>query len=467
MTTTLPTHVRELAGRLGGRAAHRDDEAWEILAASRFPNPEVPWSPDVIVQAYGTADVIAATRFAREHELGLAVRAGGVGWVGAPPGTLLLDLRAVRGVYVDLARSTVHVQGGAIWRDVHRELAPFGLAAAGAQFPRLGVAGHVLGGGHGWLSRRVGWASDTLRSAEVVTADGRYVCCSAEEEPELFWAMRGAGHNFGTVVGLELDLIRLDAVAFGSVWFHPDAIAEGLAWCRDHLVHAPDELTTIVSVGYPPASLGLPDALRGRAALHVLACHSGTPERSQRDLAGLRAHPQVSADTVRAMSWPDLAMGNDVFISGVHRRSRMHYVPDLTDDVISISARRALEMTPLSFMSTHIYGGAMQRIDELATAMSHRAEHFNYMVSTTWTPMEDGGMLRRWQDDYLAEIAAHASDAAYVNYLFGEPTRVATAYHPNTWERLRTVKRSWDPTNRFAANQNIPPAGENKAQGER
>jgi FAD/FMN-containing dehydrogenase len=456
--TTVPGAVRALASGLGGSAAHRDDAAWAPLAASRFPNLEVPWEPDVVVQAAGTADVIAATRFAAEHGLGLAVRSGGVGWVGAPPGTLLLDLRDMHAVGVDPSRQTVHVQGGAIWRDVHRELAPFGLAAAGAQFPRLGVTGHVLGGGHGWLSNRVGWASDTLRSAELVTADGRYVRCSAEQEPDLFWAIRGAGTNFGTVVGVELDLIPLDSVTFGMVWFDPDATAEGLMWCRDHLPEAPDELTTIVSIGHPPAALGLIDRPRGRAALHVLACHSGPPAQAQRDLAALRGHPNVTADTIQDMSWTQLAMGNDVFISGVHRRSRMHYVDGLSDAVIAISTRRAAEMAPLSFMSSHIYGGAMGRVDEQATAMSHRSERFNYMVSTTWTSMEDGTALRRWQDEYLDEIGQHATGAAYVNYLFDEPARVVSAYHPATWERLRAIKRRWDPENRFAANQNIPPA---------
>jgi hypothetical protein len=443
--TAAPGAVRALASGLGGRAAHRDDAAWADLAASRFPNLEVPWAPDVVVHAAGTADVIAATQFARQHGLGLAVRSGGVGWVGAPPGTLLLDLRDMHAVGVDPARRTVRIQGGAIWRDVHRELAPFGLAAAGAQFPRLGVTGQVLGGGHGWLSNRLGWASDTLRSAELVTADGRYVRCSADE---VFWAIRGAGHNFGTVVGLELDLIPLDSVAFGMVWFDPDATAEGLVWCRDHLLQAPDELTTIVSIGHPPAPLGLADRLRGRAALHVLACHSGPPEQARRDLAALRAHPNVTANTIQDMSWTQLAMGNEVFISGVHRRSRMHYVDGLSDAVIAISTRRAAQMAPLSFMSTHIYGGAMGRVDEQATAMSHRAERFNYMVSTTWTSMEDGTALRRWQNEYLDEIAPHATDAAYVNYLFDEPARVPSAYHP-----------TWDPDNRFAANQNIPPSG--------
>ena len=461
--TPSPAAVRELAARLGGRAAHRDDEAWTVLAASRFPNLEVPWAPDVVVHPAGTADVIAATQFAREHGLGLAVRSGGVGWVGAPPGTLLLDLRDMHSVRVDPSRRTVQIQGGAIWRDVYRELRPFGLAAAGAQFPRLGVTGHVLGGGHGWLSRRVGWASDTLRAAELVTADGRYIRCSTDEQPDLFWAIRGAGHNFGTVVGIELDLIELDTVTFGTVWFDADATAEGLVWCRNHLPDAPDELTTIVSVGHPPESLGLPDRLRGRAALHVLACHSGPPEQARRDLADLRANPNVTTDTIRKMSWTELAIGNDAFKSGVHRRSRMHYVNNLNDAVIAISTRRAAEMAPLSFMSTHIYGGAMQRVHEHATAMSHRSEQFNYMVSTTWTSMEDGSPLRRWQNEYLDEITPHATGAAYINYLFDEPARVPAAYHPDTWERLRTIKRAWDPDNRFAANQNIPPSPKNTA----
>jgi FAD/FMN-containing dehydrogenase len=456
----IPTcaDVRALAASVGGRVATRGDSAWHELAASRFPNLEVPWDADVVVHPAGTADVIAATRFAREHGLGIAVRGGGVGWVGAPRGTVLLDLRELDGIVINPARRTVHVQGGAVWRSVHRELTPFGLAAAGSQFPRLGVAGHVLGGGHGWLTRRVGWASDTLRSAEIVTADGRYVHCSEHEEPELFWAMRGAGHNFGTVVGLELDLTELKTVTFGLVWFHPDATADGLSWCRDHLPQAPDELTTIISVGHPPASVDLAEGLRGRAALHVILCHCGTPEQASRDVADLRGHPGVTADSVREMPWAELAMGNDVFISGVHRRSRMHYVPSLTDEVIAITERRASEMVPLTFMSTHLYGGAVERVAEQATAMSHRSERWNYMVSTTWTSMEDGTTLRRWQDAYLAEIATHARDAAYMNYLFAEPDRVETAYHPVTWERLRTLKRIWDPENCFSANQNIPPA---------
>jgi FAD/FMN-containing dehydrogenase len=451
--------VRRFARTLGGRAAHRDDEAWEQLAPSRFPNPEVAWDPEVVVVPSGTADVIAATHFAGAHDLRIGVRAGGVGWCGADAGTLLLDLRALSGVRIDPLSQRVHVQGGALWREVGRELGAVGRAAAGAQFPALGVSGHVLGGGHGWLSRKLGWASDTLRAVDLVTADGRLVHVSAEHEPELFWAMRGAGHNFGTVVGLELETVPLERISFGLVWFHPDAVADVLRWCAEHLHDAPDELTAIVSVAQPGPGDPVPATLRGRAAPHVIVCHCGSVEQAQRDLAELRGHPAVVADTIHETTWGALATGPAPFASGVHRRSRMRYLHGIDDAVLEISARRAREMAPLSFMSTHIYGGAMDRLDEQATAMGHRHEHWNYMVTTSWTTTEDGAPLRVWQEAYLAELAPHAADAYYVNYLFDEPDHVAHAYHPTTWARLRDLKRVWDPDNRFAGNQNVPPAG--------
>ncbi|HTY72295.1 MAG TPA: FAD-binding oxidoreductase [Actinomycetes bacterium] len=456
--TVTARDVRRLDADLGGSAVHRDERGYVDAAASPFPNLSVPWVPDVVVRCSGVSDVMRSVRFATSHGLGVAVRSGGVGWVGAPPGTLLLDLRDLDGVLINPRTRILRVQGGAVWRDVARELAPFGLAAAAPQFPRLGVAGHVLGGGHGWLTSRLGWASDTVRAVEVVTAEGRVVRATEEDEADLFWAMRGAGHNFGAVIGLELDLVPLEEVSFGVVWFHPDATADALASYRDWVVGLPDEVTTIGSVGHPPAGWGGPAELEGRAAAHVLLCHCGSAAQAGRDLAGLRAHPGVVADSVRRVPWPELALGNDVFASGVHRRSRMHYLRHFGDDVVAISAQRARDMAALTFMSTHYYGGVVQRIPEDATAMSHRGIPWNYMVATTWTSMENGAPLTRWQDEYLAEIAEHSVDAYYVNYLCAEPEHVAAAYNTRTWDRLRRLKAQWDPQNVFSANQNVPPA---------
>ncbi len=442
--TVTAAEVRRLASRLRGPVVLRGDAEYAASAGSRFPNLEVPWEPQVVVRPGTFTDVMAATTFAAEHHLGVAVRGGGVGWAGARPGTLLLDLRDLDRVSVDPERERVSVQGGAIWRDVAAALAPFGLAAAGPQFPRLGVAGHVLGGGHGWLTSKLGWASDTLSSVDVVTADGRLVHASADHEPDLFWALRGAGHNFGVAVGLELDLIPLETVHFGIVWFEPDRTAEALAFARDQVTAASDDLTAIISVAHRD----------GRAAAHALVCHCGDAT----ELDELRGHPAVVADTIRAMPWAELATGNDVFAANVHRRSRMHYVHRFDDAVIDVIARRAREHDPLTFVSTHYYGGALARVAEHATAMSHRDQHWNVMVATTWPAGGSGAALRAWQDDYLAELEPHAADAYYVNYLFDEPGHVASAYHPATWRRLRALKRQWDPDNRFADNQNVPPS---------
>lgn len=453
---------RVLAGLedgLRGTLRRRGEAGYDALAASRFPNLSVPWTPDAVVQCRGTADVMAAVRAAHDDGLAAAVRSGGVGWVGAPEGSVLLDLRDLDSVQVDPVRRRVRVGGGAVWRDVARELAPFGLAAASPQFPRLGVAGHVLGGGHGWLTSRLGWASDMLHAVEVVTADGSLVRASRDEEPELFWAMRGAGHNFGAVVALELDLIELETVTFGIVWFDADRTAEALTFYRDWVVGLGDDVTTIGSVGHPPEGWGGPTALEGRAAAHVLVCHSGSAEDAERDLAALRGHPAVVADSVARIPWSALAVGNDVFASGVHRLSRMHYVTAFDDDVVALSARRADEMAPLSFMSTHYYGGAWQRVPDDATAMSHRDRPWNYMVAITWTSMENGRPLRRWQDEYLDEVAQHSTGSFYVNYLCQEPpSHVEAAYSPTTWARLRDLKAAWDPDNVFRINQNIPPS---------
>lgn len=450
--------VAALRQNLRGVAFHRDDSAYATAAASRFPNPEVPWTPSAVVQPAGVADVIAAVSFARERDAAVALRGGGVGWVGADEHSVLLDLARLDGVTVDPARRRVRVEGGAIWRDVNRELAPFGLAGASPQFPRLSVAGHVLGGGHGWLTSRLGWASDTLLSVDVVTADGRLVHASEQEGPELFWAMRGAGHNFGVVVGLELELIPLEEVTFGFIWFHPDATREVMESIRDWVVDAPDELTSIISAAHPPHDWSGPQELRGRPAMHLLLCHSGSAEQAESDLAQISAHPAVTTIEVHRMPWPALSAGNDVFPPNVHRRTKMRYVHGFTDEVIGISERRIPELSPSSFVSTHYNGGVLARRDEHETAMSHRDTQWNYAVTTSWGLAEDGEPLRRWQDEYLAELGEQAHDRFYVNYLNDEPDHVRAAYNPQTWDRLRALKTTWDPENLFRANQNIPSA---------
>jgi FAD/FMN-containing dehydrogenase len=449
--------LRELRTRLIGRAAARGEATYGELAAADFPNLEVPWNPDVVIACATVADVVAGVGFAADNDLKIAIRNGGVGWVGAPPGTVLLDMAGLAEVAIDTEARTVRAQAGAIWRDVHRELAPHGLAAAGPQFPRLGIAGHVLGGGHGWLTRKLGWASDTLRSVDLVTARGDHVHASAREHPDLFWALRGAGHNFGVAVTLELELIELNEVSFGLVWFAPDRSGDAMRFLREWVEQTPDELTTIISAAHPPPGWTGPPELAEQAMIHVIVCHCGARDQAVTDLAPLTSHPGVFTHDLKRMPWPKLATGNDVFASGVHRRSRMHYTAGLSDPLIELTERRMRELEPSTFISIHYYAGAVARVAEDATAMSHRDKAWNYMVSIAWEPGDDGARLRCWQDAFLDDVAGHSYDAYYVNYLFDEPQHVQAAYSAPAWARLRALKSTWDPGNLFTANQNVPP----------
>jgi FAD/FMN-containing dehydrogenase len=457
-TGTDPRTVSGLQRELDGRAIHRLDLGYPTAAASRFVNPEISWDPEVVVACASADDVARAVDFAAEHGLGVAVRGGGVGWVGARPGTVLLDLRMLNTITVDPDRLTVRVGAGALWADIHRELAPFGLAAAGPQFPRLSAAGYALGGGHGWLSRKLGWGSDTVRSVELVSASGERVEASDQGEVELFWGLRGAGHNLGVAVSMEFSVIPLTQVYAGVIWFHPDRTAELLDFYRGWAPVLPDEVSTILGVMAPPSDLPVPAELRGRPMGHVVLCHCGSDSQAESDLKSLREHPGVVLDAIEAMPYAELAAGNNMFASGPRRRSRMRYLSGLAEPVVELTAERFADPPPLTMLSIHHYGGALGRVDENATAMSHRRQEWNYMVAMTWPSDETGSAHKRWQDDLLAGLAPDAEAAMYVNYLCQEPDRVSSAYNARTWERLRALKRQWDPQNRLADNHNIPPA---------
>lgn len=460
VVSVTPDGVDDLDARLAGFAVGRADRGYAQAGRSPFPNLEVAWDPEVIVSAATVDDVRQAARFAAAHGLTIAVRGGGVGWCGAPPGTLLIDLASLRAIDVDPVARRVSAQCGATWRECQDALAEHGLAAAGPQFPSLGIAGYALGGGHGWLSGSLGWGSDTLVGADIVTADGQLVHADADHHPELFWGLRGAGHNLGIAVSLQFAVTALESATFGAIWFDPDQTAAALRAYRDWIVQAPDQLTTIVSVAHPPPALArqLDARHRGRACCHIILCHCGTPAQAQHDLGPVAGHRHVIGSDVRRRSWREIATGGDPFPPNVHRRSRMHYVSGLDDHVIATTVARAETMGELCFMSTHHYGGALRRVDEHATAMSHRDQAWNYMVTASWEPGQNGAAPRRWQEDYLHEISARSTGAYYVNYLFDEPEHVPAAYHPATWSRLRELKRAWDPDNLLATNQNIAPA---------
>jgi len=425
----------------------------EYAAACSGYNRFVEWSPEVIVRAQGPGDVRRGVTFAREEGLGVAVRSGGVGTAGAPAGTLLLDLRGLAAV--DVQPGSVRVQAGAIWAEIDRQTAPFGRFAPGAQMSWVGAAGYALGGGFSWMGRRHGWASDNLLELELISASGEAVRVNAEEQPELFWGMRGAGSNFGVVTSLTLRSHPYTAVTAGEVFWRADDLGEVLAFWDRWTDSVPDELGSDLAVIAPMRGLfATPEPY----LVGVRYCLLEDSPAGREAVAELRGFGRPLLDTSGPRSYLQLqGQGTEFQPPGMYQRFRMVYLDRLDEPVIAATVAAAKTLPLLSLISVHHYGGALGRVPEDASAMSHRDAKFNFMTAVRWWPFEDGSPALDWQTSLLAEVRGTNEDRAYVNYLFDEPDRVASAYSQAALARLTELKRRWDPDNLFAANQNIAP----------
>jgi hypothetical protein len=448
--------VRALRRALRGRVVVRGDDAYDAVVAPK--NLEVTWRPQLVVTCLGVADVVAAVRFASERGIRIAVRGGGTGTAGAPDDALLIDLSELRGIAVDPEARLATAQPGVTWNELTHETSHFGLAAPGSQMSGVGVAGYALGGGHSWLARRLGWGSDDLESVELVTPGGDRVVASADQDPELFWGLRGAGWNFGVVTALTFRLHPIDTVVAGFVWYRADRIGALMRVHREWSDTMPDELTTTVDVLRTPPGLPVADDARGAVLARIGLCWSGEAGAARAALSPLADVGEPLLDSIAPMRYRTLqAMAARGLPLGVHMRWRMHYLDTLPDAVVAATSEHTRDMAPATIMSIHHYGGALGRVGEDESAMSHRDQPYNYMVLARWTGLEDGQLVKGWQDDFLGAVAPHASGRHYVNYLFDEPEKVPDAYNPRSWARLRALKRRLDPANLLSINANVPP----------
>ena len=375
--------------------------------------------PALIVEASSVADVRTAVTAAREHGLPLAVWATGHGTHVPPFDAVLLTTSAMGGVLVDPDRRVARVGPGAKWGAVLAAASPFGLAPLSGSSPGVGVTGFTLGGGLGWLSRRHGFAADSVLRAEVVTADGELVTTSPDEHPDLFWALRGGGGSFGVVTSLELRLHPVSQVYAGTSYFGRERAAETLARYREWIADAPDELSTAV--------LLTPDAL----ALRVM--HAGPAEDAERALRPLReaAGPAVR-EGFEVVSYADAAMGGT---APVH----LDLFDDLPDEVISTLVDASSQAT----VEVRHWGGAMGRPGADAGPVGDRTVPLSVIVDTRLP--EVAATLRR-----------HATGGSFLNFL-KDSSRTETAFTPEDYARLRDVKLAYDPDNVFRFGHNIPP----------
>jgi FAD/FMN-containing dehydrogenase len=432
--------------------------------ARRIWNGAIDRRPGCIAQCTGVADVVAAVRFARRHELLVAVRSGGhgVGGHALCDGGLVVDLSAMKGIRVDPSSRTAAAQAGVLWGELDRETQLRGLATVGGIVTHTGIAGLTLGGGIGWLMRKFGATVDNLLSVDLVTADGDLVTASADENPELFWGVRGGGGNFGIATSFEYRLHPVGPMVLAGPVFHPlEDAREVLRFYRQFAAAAPDELTTIFELGMAQPLPFLPPEVHGKPIVMVGACYTGPPENGLEVVRPLKEFGNPIADLLEPKPYLALQSMFDAFVPhGWHRYWKSVELPSLSDEAIGTLVEHASAQTSaMSYCIVFQLGGALNRVGAEETAFSQRDGAFNVNINAVWT--EDDPEPERhiaWARDFFDAMQPHAGERVYVNFLGEEGgTRVRQAYGARNYGRLVELKRAYDPTNFFRLNQNVQP----------
>jgi FAD/FMN-containing dehydrogenase len=431
--------------------------------ARRVWNTRFDRRPALIARCTCQEDVVAAVNFARAHSLHPAVRGGGHGDAGHAvcDDDLMIDLSLMRSVRVDTQARRARAGGGATWADLDRETQRHSLAVPGSTVSHVGIGGVTLGGGFGYLNRRYGLSADNLASAEIVTADGRLRVASPTEHPDLFWALRGGGGNFGVVTSFEYDLHQVGPVVLGGMLFHPyDRAREALRFYREVAPAMPDDLYASLTIASPPrGALPLtPHLLDGPIIVLVICWHGDDSRAGDQALRRLR-ELAPAVDTVRPIPYIEQQQMFDTFAAPAAFFRRSGYLDELSDDAIDLIVRHAdREPAVRRLMDINIIAGAVATADG-TTACGGRAPGWLHQINAIWDWPADETRTTNWVRSFYGAIEPlYAHDRVYVNHLGAdEEHRVRQAYANGLYERLAEVKRRYDPHNLFRRNHNIVP----------
>ena len=452
----------ELAAAVDGRVLVPGDEYYD--ASRTLWNARFDRRPDVVVQCTRPEDVRAAINFARTHDLPLSVKGGGHAFAAntVGEGGLLIDLSPMKGIEIDPEARTARIGAGLKWGEFDPAAQEHGLASPGGTVSTVGGAGYTLGGGAGFLARRHGMAIDNLLSVDVVTADGRILRASVNENTDLFWALRGGGGNFGVATRFEFQLHEVGPeVVAGQVFHRIEDAPVLLRAYRDFMATAADDIQCYPFFLRVPPMDFFPEAYHGQLALDFVVFHAGSDAEAEAALRPLVDLGDPFLSMVGPQPYVSVLQTFDAGLPGGQRYdSRSHDLPAISDEVIDTLMEHLPGMTG-EFSSAYLggLGGAVGRVDPSATAFPHRDAEFSFHIMAGWSRQEQDEEVMSWVQAFHDAMAPHATGGVYVNVLgTNEASRVRAAYGRN-YDRLVELKRKWDPENLFRSNHNTPPSG--------
>jgi FAD/FMN-containing dehydrogenase len=454
--------VKALQERFQGEIIRPSDPGYD--AARTIWNRMIDRYPALIARCTHRDDVIQAVNFARDNDLLLSVRGGGHNVAGNAvcDNGLMIDLSLMKDIQADPLGRTATAQPGVVFGELDRATQPYGFAVPGGIVSLTGMAGLTLGGGFGWLTRKYGLTCDNLISAEVVTAAGELLTASAAENPDLFWGIRGGGGNFGIVTSFEFQLQPVGPnVVAGMILYPLEAAADTLRFYRDFTAVTPEELGTMAVFLLAPPAPFIPQELHRKPVLAIIVCHAGDVEQGQRVVQPLRDFGAPIFDGIQVKPFTAHNSALDAGQpSGMYYYWKSEYVTEIADDAIETLVTFAADMTsPYSRLAAFQLGGAVQRYDEGAMAVSHRNAEYVIAINTGWADPQDTEKQVQWTRDLWTAIRPFSSGGVYVNFLSADDgeDRVRAAYGAAKFERLARLKRKYDPYNLFQVNKNIKP----------
>jgi FAD/FMN-containing dehydrogenase len=453
MATVETARLDELRAAFGGTLLEPSDPGYD--EARRVHNAMIDRRPALIAQCRNTADIVDAVHFARKEGLEICVRGGGHNVAGRAviDGALMIDLSPMRGIHVDRNAMTLRAQGGCLWAELNREAALHGLATTGGAISHTGVSGLTLGGGLGWLMAKHGLAADNVIAVELVTAEGRVLDVTADSDPDLFWALRGGGGNFGIAASIKFRLHPMPTVTGGLIAHPIEKAGEMLRFYRDVAPTVSEDLTVFAGLFHAPDGSGM--KLAG-----LVVFHTGTPEEAEQELARFTEWGPPIMVEVGPVPYPVFnTILDDAYPHGLRNYWLSAFTNGIPDGLIDTMVERFEQVTsPMSGIVLEQFHGAVTRVGPAETAVPHRDEGYSLLISSVWDDAAADEANIAWTKGTFAAMTEFFTGGRWLNYLTDDQGEDAIrgAYGAN-YERLGELKRRYDPENVFRANHNITP----------